>query len=127
MRARLAFARWCLNALASSIIGSGLAAVTADIVRLQRVETMLLGIIPTASQETVVVEPAGAITVTLVDQPPPEWLPAARLSSSAWLIQNVHVGASSPCAGRRHSQGRSVRGHHDGHGDDQRVHRHPGA
>jgi len=77
-------------------LGSGLATVTADIVRLQRVETMLLGFIPTASQETVVVEPAGAITVTLVDQPPPEWLSSARLSSSAWLIQNVHVGAASP-------------------------------
>jgi hypothetical protein len=77
-------------------LGAGLATVTADIVRSQRVETMLLGIIPTASQETVVVEPAGAITVALVDQPPPAWLPTGRLASSAWLIRNVEVGASSP-------------------------------
>jgi hypothetical protein len=76
--------------------GNGLETVNVDIVRLQSVETMVLGFIPTASQETVVVEPAGAITVTLVDQPPPAWLPTARLSSSAWLIENVEVGASSP-------------------------------
>jgi len=76
--------------------GAGLETVKVDIVRLQRVETMVLGIIPTASQQTVVVEPAGAITVTLVNQPPPEWLPTARLASSAWLIQEVQVGTSSP-------------------------------
>ena len=32
---------------------------------------IILGFIPTASQETVVVEPAGSITVTLIDQPAP--------------------------------------------------------
>jgi hypothetical protein len=77
-------------------VGTGLETVNVDIVRLQRVETMVLGFIPTAGQETVVVEPAGAITVTLVDQPPPTWLPTARLSSSAWLIEDVRVGSTTP-------------------------------
>ena len=68
--------------------------VTVEIVRSQQVETMILGFIPTASQETVVVEPAGAITVTLIEQPTQDWLPGpGRLNSSAWLIENVQVGA----------------------------------
>jgi hypothetical protein len=68
--------------------------VDVHIVRSQQVETLILGFIPTASQETVLVEPAGSITVTLIDQPAQDWLPPpGRLNSSAWLIENVHVGA----------------------------------
>jgi hypothetical protein len=74
--------------------GDGRQVVHVDIVRSQQVETMILGFIPTASQETVLVEPAGSITVTLVDQPTQDWLPApAQLNSSAWLIEDVQVGS----------------------------------
>jgi hypothetical protein len=68
--------------------------VNVDIVRRQRVENMVLGIVPTATQETVVVERAGRITLTLLPEPPAEWLPFGRLESSAWRIESVDFGPS---------------------------------
>jgi len=72
--------------------GPGRQRVSIDIVRLQRVETTVLGIVPTAGQETVLVEQAGVITLALVPQPPVAWLPFGRLESSAWRIGGVTVG-----------------------------------
>lgn len=66
--------------------------VEIDIVRRERVETTILGIVPTASQQTVVVERLGTITLALVDEPPVDWLPFGRLSSSAWRIESVAIG-----------------------------------
>lgn len=73
-------------------VGPGRQTVDVDIVRRQRVETMVLGIVPTASQETVVVERAGTITLSLVEQPAQEWLPFGRLSSLAWKVEDVSIG-----------------------------------
>lgn len=73
-------------------LGPGRQLVDVDIVRRQRVETMLLGIVPTAGQETVVVERAGTITLTLVDQPFVDWVPFGRLPSFAWKIEQVAIG-----------------------------------
>jgi hypothetical protein len=67
--------------------------VEVDIVRRQRVETMVLGIVPTASQETVTVEPAGTVTLALVPDPPPAWLPVGRLDSFGWRIESVAIGS----------------------------------
>lgn len=75
------------------VAGLGRQAVEVDIVRRQRVETMILGIVPTAGQETVVVERAGTITLALIDEPPAAWLPFGRLASSAWRIETVTIGA----------------------------------
>ncbi len=72
--------------------GLGRQIVDIDIVRRQRVETMVLGIVPTASQETVVVERAGTITLSLVEQPVMDWLPFGRLSSFAWKVERVSIG-----------------------------------
>jgi len=72
--------------------GPGRQRVEIDIVRLQRVETMVLGIVPTAGQETVLVEQAGVITLALTPQPPAEWLPFGRLESSSWRIGGVTIG-----------------------------------
>ena len=72
--------------------GLGRQSVDIDIVRRQRVETMVLGIIPTASQETLVVERAGTITLLLVDQPVMDWLPFGRLPSFTWRIERVAIG-----------------------------------
>ena len=66
--------------------------MTIDIVRRQRVETMILGIVPTAGQETVVVERAGTLSLALVEEPPVAWLPVARLPSFAWRIESVSIG-----------------------------------
>jgi hypothetical protein len=70
----------------------GSAQVTIDIVRQQEVQTTILGFIPTASQETVTVERAGVISLRLITQPGPQWLPIGRLDSSAWLIESVSLG-----------------------------------
>ena len=72
--------------------GPGRETVAIDIVRSQRVEDTILGIVPTATQENVVVEPVGTITLVLVDEPVAEWLPFGRLSSQAWRIQDVTIG-----------------------------------
>jgi hypothetical protein len=69
--------------------GPGRQTVEIDIVRSQRVEDTILGIVPTATQENVIVEPIGTITLALVDEPPPDWLPFGRLSSQAWRIEDV--------------------------------------
>ena len=53
---------------------------------------MILGIVPTASQETVLVERAGTITLALVEQPVVTSLPFGRLPSSAWRIESVAIG-----------------------------------
>ena len=76
--------------------GPGHQTVEIDIVRSQRVETMLLGIVPTASQESVIVEPVGTITLELVEQPGPDWLPIGRLTSPVWRIEGVSVGPGAP-------------------------------
>ena len=66
--------------------------VRVDIVRLQRVENLVLGIVPTAGQETVVIEQAGTIVLRLHEQVPPAWLPIGRLQSQAWRIESVTIG-----------------------------------
>jgi hypothetical protein len=74
--------------------------VVVDIVRRQRVETTLLGFVPTASQETVLVEQAGTILLRLQPRPAPDWLPVGWLDSSAWRIDEIDF----PAAPVAHSQ-----------------------
>ncbi len=74
-------------------VGPGRQVVDVDIVRLRRVETMVLGIVPTASQQTVLVERAGTITLELVPQAPLAWLPFGRLDSQSWRIAEISIGA----------------------------------
>jgi hypothetical protein len=61
----------------------------AEIVRSQRIETTLFGFVPTASQQTVVVEPDVTIWLTLEPQPMPEWLGFLRLESFAWKVESI--------------------------------------
>jgi hypothetical protein len=42
----------------------------------------------------VVIERAGTLNLTLVEQPPVEWLPVARLPSFAWRIEVVSIGSN---------------------------------
>ena len=72
--------------------GTGRQTVELEIVRRERVENMLLGIVPTATQETVVVERAGTMTLQLIQEVPPDWLPFAWFDSFAWRIAEVSVG-----------------------------------
>ena len=67
------------------------AVVDVDIVRHQRVETMLFGVIPTASQTTLVVERAGTIDLRSRPAPAPAWLPAPVSPGDVWLIERVRM------------------------------------
>lgn len=66
--------------------------VVVDIVRRQQVENMILGIIPTAGQETVLVEQAGTLRLRLMEQVGPAWLPVGALRSYVWKIDAVDIG-----------------------------------
>jgi hypothetical protein len=65
--------------------------VTVDIVRRQRVETSLFGIIPTATQETVLVERAGRIELRAVPAELPSWLTAVQPPARVWRIEQVRL------------------------------------
>lgn len=66
--------------------------VVVDIVRSQQFQNMVLGIIPTASQQTVLVEQAGTIRLRLEEQPATTWLSIGQLDSYAWKIDSVQIG-----------------------------------
>lgn len=76
--------------------------VAVDIVRRQRVETLLFGLLPTATQETVLVERAGLIRLRAVDVAWPHWLPSGDPPPRVWRVEQVTFpvergeGAGSP-------------------------------
>ena len=63
--------------------------VAVELVRRQRVESLLLGFIPTATQETVVVEQLGTIDLKALPDTPPPWLAGIRTGASVWLIDTI--------------------------------------
>lgn len=65
------------------------AGFVGELVRSQRVETTVLGFIPTASQETVAIQPVVTIWLLLAPQPLPADLPLVQLESPAWLIESI--------------------------------------
>lgn len=67
----------------------GRVAMIGEIVRSERVETTLLGFIPTASQQTVVVERGMTVWLRLERRPLPDWLDELRLESYAWKISTI--------------------------------------
>jgi hypothetical protein len=73
------------------------ALVDVEIVRRQRVETVLLGFIPTATQMTVVVEELGTIRLRALPDDPPSWLSGVRSGARVWLIEAVDL-ATAPTA-----------------------------
>lgn len=76
------------------------AVVNVEIVRRQRVETVLLGFIPTARQETVVVEQLGTISLRALPVAGPSWLPPLRTGARAWRIESVGLPTASPVGNR---------------------------
>lgn len=72
------------------------ALVDVEIVRRQRVDTVLLGFIPTATQETVVVEALGTIRLMSLPAPPPAWLPSIHTGARVWRIESVDLAAQHP-------------------------------
>jgi len=67
-----------------------------ELVRTQRIETTVLGIIPTAGQETVVVQPLLYIWLGLERQEPPFELPLSGLESDAWRIDQLELAGTAP-------------------------------
>jgi hypothetical protein len=70
------------------------ALVDVEIVRRQRVETVLLGFIPTATQETVVVEELGMVRLMSQPAPAPAWLPSFQTGARVWRIETVDLATS---------------------------------
>jgi hypothetical protein len=75
------------------------ALVAVDIIRRQRVETTLFGLIPTATQETVLVERAGLIRLHALPAPLPAWLPAGQPPPRVWRIDEVRLPLGEPAGG----------------------------
>lgn len=69
----------------------GRVSVLVELVRNERVETTILGIVPTAGQQTVVVESDLRIWLDEEDQPPPSWLPFDGLASRQWKISALET------------------------------------
>jgi hypothetical protein len=72
--------------------GDGRVSMTVELVRNERVQTTVLGIVPTAGQQEVVIE--RDLTIWLEQQPeaPPSWLPL-DLQSYAWKITSIDSSA----------------------------------
>jgi len=70
------------------------ALVDVQIVRRQRVETVLLGFIPTAIQTTVVVEEIGIVRLRALPAQPPPWLSSVGTGSRVWRIETVEIRKS---------------------------------
>jgi len=63
--------------------------MVVELVRNERVQTTVLGIIPTAGQQEVVVERDMTIWLVQQPQPAPVWLPFDGLDSYAWKISAI--------------------------------------
>jgi hypothetical protein len=74
--------------------GEGRVAMVVELVRNERVQTTVLGLIPTAGQQEVVVEREMTIWLELQPQAPPPWLPIEELASSSWKISSIDVPTS---------------------------------
>ncbi|HSH22104.1 MAG TPA: hypothetical protein VK992_05800 [Candidatus Caenarcaniphilales bacterium] len=71
-----------------------------EITRRERIETTLFGILPTATQQTVVVERIGTVRVAAHDAPPPSWLRSGNLlPSRVWFVEDVQLPVGVPLAG----------------------------
>ena len=69
--------------------------MSVEIVRDERVQTTVLGFIPTAGQQTVVVEREMTIWLEQDGEPQLTWLPFGGLDSSIWKISAVDSSPTS--------------------------------
>lgn len=75
--------------------GDDRVAMVVEIVRNRRVESTVLGFIPTASQETVAVEEMTTIWLERQPEQQPAWLPGFGLQSYSWKISSIDSGSGS--------------------------------
>ena len=69
--------------------------MTVDIVRDERVQATVLGFIPTAGKQTVVVERELTIWLEEDDQPQLTWLPFGGFDSFSWRISAIESSPAS--------------------------------
>lgn len=69
--------------------GDGRVAITVELVRNERIQSTVLGIIPTAGQQTVAVERDLTIWLEQQLQPRPSWLPFDGFDSYEWKIRAI--------------------------------------
>ena len=69
--------------------GDGRVSMNVELVRNERVATTILGIVPTAGQQEVVVERDMTIWLEQEPEAPPAWLPIDGLGSYAWKISSI--------------------------------------
>lgn len=74
--------------------GDGRVSMSVELVRNERVEDTVLGVIPTAGQQEVVVEHDMTIWFDQELQQPPPWLPFGGLQSYAWKISAIDDAGS---------------------------------
>lgn len=68
-----------------------------EITRRERIETTLFGLLPTATQQTVVIERIGLIHVRAQQEMPPPWLPSPELlPSRIWLVDEIELPVGQP-------------------------------
>ena len=77
------------------VSGDGRVSMTVDIVRDERVQATVLGFIPTAGQQTVVVEREMTIWLEEDDQPQLTWLPFGGFDSFSWRISAIDSSPAS--------------------------------
>ena len=77
------------------VSGDGRVSMTVDIVRDERVQATVLGFIPTAGQQTVVVERELTIWLEEDDQPQLTWLPFGGFDSFSWRISAIDSSPAS--------------------------------
>jgi hypothetical protein len=68
---------------------NGLVSIVVELVRNERIQTTVLGIVPTAGQQEVVVERDMTIWLEQQLQPRPAWLPIDGLESHSWKITGI--------------------------------------
>jgi hypothetical protein len=74
--------------------GDGRVSMVVELVRNERVQSTVLGIVPTAGQREVVVEREMTIWLEQQEQQPPSWLPFDGFDSMSWKISSIDDSTS---------------------------------
>ena len=77
------------------VAANGRVSMVVELVRNERIQSTVLGIVPTAGQQEVVVERDMTIWLEQQLQPRPAWLPFDGLESHSWKITGIEDSSVS--------------------------------